>query len=168
MKLYGAATSEGELRPGDILSRPSIVGAWHFGVWLGPYLPWMDDFGALLGLAPHQTYGVLEIQKLSKQGAHAEVRRADLETFSQGSDVKVERPGQVFPHEVMARAQNALAAGVLQYAVLGDGVVKLNCEHLARWVATGVSRSLQVDRAKDIGIAASAIVVLILAARLGG
>ncbi len=164
MRISGAASSEFELRAGDILSRQSEGPVRHFGVWIGEW-----GTGLAFGQSgtplrsPLVAEGVLDIQKLGD--GQAEVRLTDLETFSRGQDVHVERPKSVDFIAITARARQALAAGQVAYAALGDGRIRLNCEHLARWVATGDSQSRQADAGKTILIGAAVVAGLMLLGR---
>lgn len=102
--------------------RVKRLGYWHHGIDCGD------------GTVIHYSGEMSE-----KRDAH--VRRTPVSEFTQGAPIEVVRHRHALePEQVVARAESRL--GEKRYRLLRN-----NCEHFARWCATGRRGSIQVQRA---------------------
>ncbi len=97
----------------------------------------------------------------------AKIRRVTMREFARNGDVRTVAESFTYdPDTVVGRAESRL--GESGYCAFAN-----NCEHFARWCATGICESRQVDRilavASGIAVAtAGAVATLIVAKAIGG
>lgn len=122
-----------DLRPGDVVKARRMRAFWHFGIYEG-----YDSVVVLI--AGHG----IQRQSLARFSAGAELRRVDH--FG----------GPRLDHAVTLRRAQGLVGMPFEYHL-----VSKNCEHFARWCATGKAESRQVETLATAAGAAFAALVAV-------
>lgn len=142
-------------RVGDMLSRASFFPAEHSAVYLGAYGPY-----------PHS---VLDIQKSMTNPSVAFVRLCGWSEFADGKGVTLHPVEGANVGALLSRARRLLNVRRVSYDLLGWGQGRVNCEHVATWVATGEATSRQADAGTAVLVGVGALAALgLIAAAVGG
>ena len=122
---------------GDILKTPRCLGLYaHYGVYFGNHL--------VLEFAGDQ----------AKDVTTARPRISHVDAFADGHPVEVVGRSSSTDAQMAERLQEVLSNPARYNAY------SYNCEHLARYVATGVRRSTQSDRVTFAGLVVFALWLL--------
>jgi hypothetical protein len=124
-----AMAGEIDLRPGDVVKARRLGAFWHFGVYEG----YESVVVLLAGLG-------IARQTLAEFAAGAELRRVDR--FTAGR----------LDHALTLRRAQSMVGMPFEYNLFTK-----NCEHFARWCATGQAESRQVNGATITAGAALAL-----------